>query len=236
MTEMTVPTNAAPTTTPSRARFDDESLADFLKANGKKLGIGAGIVVLLAAVVWLWQSSAHRKEAFAQQELLQARASAEAGNMPLAASDLTKLIERFGGTKAADEAAILLNQVRLVQGQRDVATNALQQFVRSSHPAYIMGSAYNLLGGALEDQGKYKDAAESYKLASTNATLDFEKAQYLMDAGRAYTLAGDTANARKAYGEVLDRFGRLDQAAEARVRQAEIGGTVPPPPADTTIQ
>jgi tetratricopeptide (TPR) repeat protein len=234
MTEMTVPTNAAPTRTKGLASFDDENLADFLKANGRKLGIGAGIVVALALVVWLWQSSARRKEAFASQELLQARASAEAGNMPLAASDLTKLIERFNGTKAADEAVVLLNQVRLVQGQRDVATNALQQFVRSSHPAYVLASAYNLLGGALEDQAKFKDAAESYRLASSNANLDFLKAQYLIDAARAFTLAHDTANARKSYGEVLDRFGRLEQAAEARVRQAEIGGTVPPPPADTT--
>src|SRR4051794_12704185 len=104
MTEMTVPTNAAPTRTKGLARVADENLADFLKANGRKLGIGAGIVVALALVVWLWQSSARRKEAFASQELLQARASAEAGNMPLAASDLTKLIERFNGTKAADEA------------------------------------------------------------------------------------------------------------------------------------
>ena len=157
------------------------------------------------------------------------------GPSPLAASDLTRLIDRFGGTRAADEGAVLLNQIRLVQGQRDVAINALQLFVRERHPGYVRASAYGLLAGGLEDQGKFKDAGDSYRLASENATLDFMKAQFLLDAGRAFAAAHDTASARKAYGDVLDQYPRLDQAAEARVRQAEIGGTVPPPPpADTS--
>ncbi len=227
---MTAPNTAA------RLKLDEGSLAEFAKQNGRKLGISAGILVLLVSGVWLWQSSARRKEAFASQELQQARGSAEAGNLPLASSDLTRLIERFSGTRAADEGVILLNQIRLLQGQRDVAIDALQQFVRATHPDYVKASAYALLGGGLEDKGKPKDAAAAYRLASENARLDFLKAQYLLDAGRAYAAAGDTTGARQAYGEVLQRFARLDQAAEARVRMAEIGGTVPPPPApgDTT--
>ena len=228
MTEMTVPN------TTSSARFDEEGLAGFLKENGRRIGIGAAVLVVIVAAIWMVQSSARRKEAFASQELLQARAAAEAGNLPLASSALTRIIERFGGTKAADEAAIVLNQVRLLQGQRDVAINALQQFVRERHPDYILASAYNLLAGGLEDQGKPKDAADSYRLASDHAVLDFEKAQYLIDAGRAYVLAGDTASARRAYGDVLEKYPLLDQAAEARVRQGEIGGTVPAMPKDTS--
>ena len=189
MTEMTAPNTA------SRARIDEDAITAYARENGKKLGIGTGVLVLLVASVWLWQSSARRKEAFAQQELMQARASAEAGNMPLAASDLTRLIDRFSGTKAADEGTILLNQVRLVQGQRTVAINALQQFVRSHHDDYILSSAYALLGGGLEDERKFKDAADAYRLASDNAVLDFLKAQYLTDAGRSFILAGDTADA-----------------------------------------
>lgn len=227
MTEMT-----APNTTTSR--FDEDSLADFAKRNGRNLAIAGVVLVVLAAGFWIWQSSSRRKEAFASQELMQARASAEAGNLPLASSDLTRLTERFRGTRAADEAVVLLNQIRLVQGQKDVAIAALQEFVRGSHPDYVEASAYALLGGGLEDQGQHKAAAESYELASQRSTLDFLQAQYLIDAGRSFAVAGDTAAAKRSFGAVLDRFGRLDQAAEARVRMAEIGGVVPPMPKDTT--
>jgi len=187
-------------------------------------------VVLLASAIFLYKTSQARKESFAAQELMQARNSAESGNLPLAAADLSKLADRFSGTRAADEASILLNQVRMVQGQRDVAVNALQQFVRGRHADYVLASAYALLGGGLEDQGKAKDAGEAYRQASAKAELDFQKAQYLLDAGRAFTVAGDSTAAKAAYGEVLNKFGRIDQAAEARVRMAELGGTVPPPP------
>lgn len=221
---MTVP-DAAP------SKLDELNLTDWATRNGRNLTIGATIVIVLAAGIWLYRSSQNRKESFASQELMQARNSAESGNLPLAASDLTKLMDRFGGTRAADEAAILLNQIRMVQGQRDVAVTALQEFVRGSHADYVEASAYSLLGAGLEDQGKPKDAAEAYRQASNKARLDFQKAQYLLDAGRAFTIAGDSAAAKTTYNDVLTRFGRIDQAAEARVRMAELGGTVPPPPA-----
>ena len=208
----------------------DFDLADWASRNGRNVAIGAGILVVLGGGFWLYTTSAQRKESFAAQELMQARNSAESGNMPLAASDLSKLIDRFGGTRAADEAAILLNQIRLVQGQRDVAVNALQQFVRERHPDDVLASAYGLLGAALEDQGKRKEAGDAYRQASDKARLDFLKASSLLDAGRAYATAGDSADAKAAFTDVLKRFARLDQAAEARVRLSELGGTVPPPP------
>ena len=207
----------------------DQDLADWIRTNGRSAGIAAGTVAVVALGVWLYTASENRKEAFASQALMQARGEAESGNLPLAASDLTRLAERFGGTRAADQAVILLNQTRLVQGQREVAINALRQFVSGSHPDYVKASAYALLGGALEDGGKSREAAEAFRQAAQNARLDFLKAQYLIDAGRTFVTARDTAAARTAYGEVLSKFGRLDQAAEARVRMAEIGGVVPPP-------
>jgi predicted negative regulator of RcsB-dependent stress response len=208
----------------------DFDLAVWATQNWRKLAIGGGIVAVVGLASWAYITSEARKEAFASQELMQARASAEAGNMPLAASDLTRMIDRYKGTKAADEGAILLNQIRLVQGQRDVAVNALREFLQGGHPDFIKASAYALLGAGLEDQGKAREAAQAYADASRSARLDFLKAQYLMDAGRTFTLAGDSTAAKDAYNEVLTKYGRLDQAAEARVRMAELGGTVPPPP------
>jgi len=213
-----------------------DDLADWIRENGRSAGITLGLVAAAVVGTWLYMASQKRKEEFASQALLQARGEAESGNLPLAATDLTRLIERFGGTNSADQAVIVLNQTRLVQGQRDIAINALRQFVSGRHSDYVKASAYALMGGALEDAGRSREAAEAFRQASQNAGLDFLKAQYLIDAGRAFTTAKDTLAARTAYGEVLAKYGRLDQAAEARVRMAEIGGVVvpPPPPPDSS--
>jgi len=222
---MTAPQQTPETRRPSGLQEMD--LQAVLKQHGRTLGIGAAVVVIAAAAAWLYISSERRKENFAARELDQARSEAEAGNLPLASSDLARLIERFRGTRAAGQAVIVLNQIRLIQGQRDVAVNDLQQFVRSGLPDYVAASAYGLLGGGLEDQGKLREAGAAYRQAAGKAELDFLKAGYLLDAGRALAAAGDSAGAKAAYGEILSKYGSLDQAAEARVRMAELGGTVP---------
>jgi tetratricopeptide (TPR) repeat protein len=205
----------------------------WIKDHSREVAFAIGGAVIVAAAVWLYVTSENRKELFAAQALTKARGDAEAGDLPLAAYDLSQLMDRYGGTRASDEGAVLLAQVRLVQGgtQTDAAVSTLRAFVQKRHPAYILASGWSLLGGGLEQQRKYRDAAEAYQKASDAAPYDFLKAQYLLDRGRTLAVAGDSAGARKAYGEVLDRFGSLNQSAEARVRLGELGGTIPVPKA-----
>ena len=81
--------------------------------------IGAVVlaVLLLGVGAWVVKSSERRKEEFAARSLNQARAAAEAGNLPLASSELQRLIETYRGTDAATEAVITLNQVRMAVSQ-----------------------------------------------------------------------------------------------------------------------
>ncbi len=201
--------------------------AEFFRTHARELAYGAAAVVIVGIAVWLYITSEQRKQLFAAQALTQARAEAEAGNLPLAANDLTRLVERYGGTRAADDAAVLLNDVLLIQGQTAVAVQNLQKFVAKSHPKDVLASGWSLLGSGLESQRKFKDAAQAYRKVAELAPHDFLRALGLLDAGRVLTVAGDTAGARVAYGELLEKYGELSQAAEARVRMGELGGTVP---------
>jgi len=201
----------------------------WIKDHQRDVALALGAVVIVAAAAWLYVISQSRKELFAAQALTKARGDAEAGDLPLAAYDLSQLIDRYGGTKSADEGIVMLGQVRLVEGgaQVEQAVTSLRAFVRGSHPPYILASAWSLLGAGLEQQRKYHDAAEAYQKASETTPYDFLKAQNLLDAGRTLATAGDSAGARKVYGEVIAKFGTLNQAAEARVRLGELGGTGP---------
>lgn len=226
---MTAPTTGGTPTPPLAGR----DWQDWVRTNVRRVGLVAGAVVIVAGVVLAYLASERRKEAFAAQALAQAWATVEAGNMPLAANDLTRLVERFSGTRSADEAAILLNEIRLLNGETDAAVRALQDYARKSRAGYFAASAWSLMGAGLENQGKYREAAAAYRRAADEAELAFLKAQYLLDAGRAYALVGDTANARSSFGEVLTKYGGLAQAAEARVRMSEVGGEVPAPSEST---
>ncbi len=203
---------------------------DWTRTNIRRVGIGAGVVVVVVGAVLAYFASEKRKEAFAAQALSQAWSTVEAGNMALASSDLSRLVERYGGTDAADEAFVLLSELRLLGGQDQIAVRTLQQFVGARHPRYFLASAYSLLGGGLENLNRFAEAGRAYRSAAEYADLGFLKAQYLIDAGRAFVMAKDTASAKAALGEVLAKYGSLSQSAEARVRMGEIGGEVPPPP------
>ncbi len=200
--------------------FEDIDWGQWIQKNGRNLAVGGAIVVLVALGFWWYRVSSARKEAFAATALDQARASAEAGNLPLAASDLSKVIEQFKGTRAGDQAAIVLAQVRLLQGQNAVAVSGLKEFLSGSHPAWVLASGYGMLGAALEQQHQDRDAGAAYLKAADKAPLDFLKAQYLIDAGRALAAGRDSVGARNALGTVLKKYGNLQPAAEARVRMA----------------
>ena len=207
---------------------------EWVREHTRDVAFAIGGVVVLAAAVWLYVTSENRKELFASQALTKARGDAQAGDLPLAAYDLNQLQDRYSGTRAADQGALLLGDVRLVEGgpQTAEAVKALQAFVQKRHPDYILASGWSLLGAGLEQERKFGEAAQAYRKASEAVPYDFLKAQYLLDAGRTLAVAGDSAKARDAYSEVISRFGELNQAAEARVRLGELGGTAPAPKAE----
>ena len=188
-----------------------------------RLAIGGAIaVVLVALVAWLVVSSQRRKEEFAARSLNQARTAAEAGNLPLASSELQKLIDQYKGTDAATEAVITLNQVRMVNGQSELAVVGLRDFLAASPKLQYRAPAYGLLGAALENSNRYQEAAEAYTNASKAADLEYLKARYLIDAGRSYSAAGKPTEAAGAYREIVQKYPKSTSFTEAQVRLAEL--------------
>jgi predicted negative regulator of RcsB-dependent stress response len=179
-------------------------------------------VLVLGLVIWAVWSSGRRKEEFAAQRLNQARAAAEAGNLPLASSELQRLIETYRGTDAATEAVITLNQVRMVNGQSELAAVGLRDFLAKKPPEKYLAPAYALLGTALENSKRPAEAAEAFVNASKAADLDYLKARYLIDAGRAYRAAGKTAEAQAVYRDVIQKHPKSSSFTEAQVRLAEL--------------
>jgi outer membrane protein assembly factor BamD (BamD/ComL family) len=189
----------------------------------RRLLITALVLVVAALLVgWLVISSNQRKEQFAARSLNQARAAAEAGNLPLASSELQRLITTYRGTDAANEAVITLNQVRMVNGQSELAVVGLREFLASDPPEEYLAPANGLLGSALENAKRWADAAAAYMKASAAAEVPYLKATYLVDAGRAYRHAARPEEAKRAYRTVLEKYPASPSVTEAQVRLAEL--------------
>jgi outer membrane protein assembly factor BamD (BamD/ComL family) len=184
----------------------------------------AALILLVAAVVvaWFVIASGKRKEQFAARSLNQARAAAEAGNLPLASSELQRLITTYRGTDAAHEAVITLNQVRMVNGQNELAAVGLREFLATKPPAKYVAPANGLLGAALENSKRWAEAANAYQAASNAADVPYLKAAYLIDTGRAYREAGRREDAARAYRTVVEKFADSPSFTEAQVRLAEL--------------
>jgi TolA-binding protein len=188
----------------------------------RQLVVAAIAVAVVALVAWLLITSARRKEQFAAHSLNQARAAAEAGNLPLASSELQKLIQTYKGTDAANEAVITLNQVRMVNGQSELAAVGLRDFLARKPDAKYAAPAYGLLGAAFENAQKWSDAGDAFSNASKSADLPYLKARYLVDAGRAYREGGKTQQALAVYREVIQKYPKTTSMTEAQVRLAEL--------------
>jgi outer membrane protein assembly factor BamD (BamD/ComL family) len=216
----TKPAKTAPA--PVRASTSDWSNWWEIPARRNLVLAAAGALVLAAAGTWFWKTSADRKEAFASRAVQQARQAAEQGNLPLAASELQKITQTYSGTRSAVEAMLVLNQVRMVNGQTELAVVGLKEFIAKNPPMEYRVPAYGLLGVALENTKKPLEAAAAYEQASAGAQVDYLKADYLLQAARAYRDGGKPDEAIKAYQKIIKDWSKSPALNEAQVRLAEL--------------
>ena len=189
--------------------------------NRQLIAIGAAVLAALL-IGWFVVTSNRRKEEFAARSLNQARSAAEAGNLPLASSELQKLIQTYKGTGAASEAVITLNQVRMVNGQSELAAVGLKEYLATKPPAKYAAPASGLLGAALENSKQWADAGNAYLQASNAADVPYLKATYLIDAGRAFRQGGKVDEAKRAYRTIVEKYPDSPSFTEAEVRLAEL--------------
>ena len=96
------------------------------------------------------------------------------------------------------------------------------EFIQKDPPAKYLAPAYGLLGTALENAKRPAEAAEAFRNASKSADLEYLKARYLIDAGRAFVAGGKQTDAVAVYRSVIDSFPESPSVTEAKVRLAEL--------------
>ena len=214
-------TEKAPPITPTPASREERFLAWFT-ANRTPVLAGTGALAAILLLTWGFSVASARKEAAGQARLEAAWNAQDGGNLPLAASEFQAVVNQFGGTDAAMEATIAVNQTRLLNGQHQLAVEALQAFVATNPPARFKASAGRALGAALENAGLPVEAAAAYESSSQDAEEDFQKAEALVAAARAYRAAGNLEAAIRVLRLVISEYPETASFPAAEIRLGEL--------------
>src|SRR5689334_6507671 len=98
-------------TTPITTQERTESIYEWFQLRTRETVWAGAVVVVLAAGGWFYLRSKELKNTRAEKAYFDAQRSVTAGNLPLAESDLRKMIERYDGSPSAIEARLQLAQV-----------------------------------------------------------------------------------------------------------------------------
>ena len=197
------------------------TLIDWTYSHVKELGIATAVLAAALAGIWLYRSNQAQKEAGAERAMMEAARSYYTGNLPLAQSDLQKVVNNFDGTAGAVQSAMLLAQVLYDQGKHAEGIAQLEKVVDDGSAESFRTSIRSLIAAGYEGQGKNREAAQQYEQAAGATAFAAEKHLMRANAARAYQAAGDTTTAVKIWTELADD--PLNPVAgEARVRLGEL--------------
>ena len=201
-----------------------ESFVDWFHVNSRWVGVGAVAVLVAVVAAWYVPRAKLQKNENADRQLLLAKQSLAPGNanIPLAEVDLKKVADRYEGTSAGAEAAMLLAQLKLEKGDNLGAATYLEGLTSRLKSGPDAVSARTLLGDAYSQLTRYAEAAAEYERAAAATSMPNEKTALLMKAGHAYMAAGKTPEARKIWQTLANQSDNPSVAAEARVRLGEL--------------
>ena len=196
-------------TASARPTLEDhtESIFGWVQDHSRQLLIGAVAIAALAGGFALYDRNKASEALRAEQALSTAERSVYSGNLPLAQSDLRKVLERYDGTPAAERASLLMAQVLYDQGKFNDGIKQLQGLTGSDA---LGASAEGLIATGYEAQGKFKEAAEHYGKAAAAATFEADR-----DSFRAPALSPALASARAWLALKLSRSAAKLAAAAA---------------------
>jgi tetratricopeptide (TPR) repeat protein len=209
-----------PTAPAKRFGADDESLTEWVMVHKREVTWAVVVLAIIVLGYWYYERSQTIKGQRAESAYFQARQSAAAGNLPLAISDLQKVIARYEGTRAGTQAALSLAQALYDQKKFKEGIAVLKK-AEGKAPSDFQPSVHVLEAAGHEELKDFVSAAEQYKLAAKETRFPADKGEYQAAAATDYMAAGKTEEAAAIWTELAkDETGPL--AAEAKVRLGEV--------------
>jgi tetratricopeptide (TPR) repeat protein len=204
-----------------------DSFADWFQLYSRQISWAVLVLAAIAGGGWFYMRSKNLKAERAEKALFVAEQSIP-GNLPLAESDLRKLIVRYDGTQAAMQAQLALAQLLYDQGKYQEGVAELKKAVPKLESSKDFASSAHLLQAAgYEQLKKFLEAGNEYMSAAKTARFDSDRQRYESFAARSFQLGGRVEDAKRIWTRLAaDSKGTV--AGEARVRLGELTATPQP--------
>lgn len=175
------------------------------RENSRAVGVVLAVVVLVAFGA-IWYTTQQRQlETQAATRLNAVHQSVASGNTQLAIRDLQAYLDRFGGTKTADQARLLLAGILLGEDQGAQALEALGDLPEDTDEPFGLAAA-RLQAAAYEATGEADQAVSVYQRIASNARFPYQRREALADAARVRLQNGEPDAAVRLYRQVVDSF------------------------------
>lgn len=136
---------------------------------------------------------------------------------------LLEIADSYGSTDAGNLASFYAADALYRLGDYDAALEYFADFDKEEN--LLGASAYAGEAAVLETQGEFARAGERYRRAATFFPNVVASPQYLLNAGRAFELAGDRDEALEAYTMLQEEYPESALAAQAELYIARAQAT-----------
>jgi predicted negative regulator of RcsB-dependent stress response len=199
-----------------------ENVFTWLQLNAKPVLIGVGGVAIVVAAVLVYRASNESKREKASVALYAAQTPLGQGKFDEARTELQKVVQRYGGTNAGQQAALLLAQVLYEEGKYPDGIAVLER-ARGSASNEFRPSIDALIAAGHESAKNMEKAAEFYGKAADEALSTGDKDMYRASQARSLMVAGKLDAAKAIWTDMTkDETGTFAQ--EAKIRLGEIAG------------
>lgn len=225
------------------AFFDFTTRAtEFVSANlSSVLGI-TGAIVLAIVLVLFWSRSRTQKAVEGDQRAA-ALVSMYSAEQFSAAVDMASQIQgNYDGTRGGVLALYVKGKAELQLGRFAEAEQSFRSYLEQSSKApFYRAAAQRGVAASIEGQGRFAEAGDAYRQGASELTGNLAD-EALLDAARAYRLAGATDQAKALLQDLVakDKFGarqaRVELAGlEAGASNTPVWAKVPPTSSPSSV-
>ncbi len=183
--------------------------------------IGVVVIVLGVAGVFFWMNNRDKQQAEAGAKLSTAMGEYQRNNVQVALLGLGQVVENYSGD-AVEQATFMLGKLNLESRNYVEARKYFDSYLsKYSGNKLLRAASIAGLGGCLEGEDKYGEAAAKYVAAVNEYPGGPQEGEFQTAAMRDYLSANDLPNAQARLDEIRKNFKGTDKVYRAELLFAE---------------
>ena len=197
-------------------------ISEWIQKHLNEVLMGAGGVILVAVIVFLVLSSQAKKERKAAELLGKANMEIQAGNVGAAVGNLQTVVNNYGSTESAGQAAFFLASTYFYSQDYVQAQSMFEKYLKSyQEDPLLAASAQAGIGECYMQRGDFVLAGENFVKAASLTPPSFLAPQYLLQAALAYLKAAQKDKAKEILNRLIKEYPDSREVQRAKIELAE---------------